>query len=68
MIILIRCGHPSYTFAFTLESSEKFVDLSRPAVLVVVGAVPHLDPSRVISPLSPTDDAVAPELAAKHSP
>ena len=52
----------------TLQSSEKFVDLSCPAVLVVVRAVPHLNPPGVVTPLSPTDDAVAPELTAKHSP
>ena len=54
--------------AVTLQSSEQFVDLSRPALLVVVGAVPHLNPPGVVAPLGATDDAVAPELAAKHPP
>ena len=52
----------------TLESSEKFVDLSCPALLVVVRAVPHLDPPGVVAPLSTADHAVAPELTSKHSP
>ena len=52
----------------TLQSSEQFVDLSCPALLVVVGAVPHLNPPGVVTPLGPTDDAVAPELTAKHPP
>ena len=37
-------------------------------MLVVVRAVPHLDPPGVVAPLSTTDDAVPPELTAKHSP
>ena len=51
-----------------LEPREEHVDLSGPALLVVVRAVPHLDPPGVVAPLGGADDAVAPELTAEHSP